>query len=116
MYNAIAGTNYPIQNGAIITNEDGEVGTLSFNTANNNLVDTRLGLVDSLTLDAIINGDDNNIKRNLRDLVKGIDPKKIIFRQNTSIKQKASANINALNDEEGSVSPEKLLHHKEWIC
>lgn len=110
MYNAIAGTNYPIQNGAIITNEDGEVGTLSFNTDNNNLVDTRLGLADSLTLDAIINGDDNNIKRNLRDLVKSIDPKEIIFRQNTSIKQKASANINALNDEEGFVSPEKLRY------
>lgn len=105
---SILDSSSSISNNTIVINNQNEVGTVSIDS--NNLVDTRLGLADSLTLDAIINGDSNNLKRNLRDLVKGIDPKEIILRQNTSIKQKAAINANAVDEDEGFISPEKLRY------
>lgn len=97
----------PKEGEVIATDQNGNLGVIS-PKSNNPYVDTSFTLSESLTMDAMINGDDWHIKTNLRDAINRADPLELLHETNSRIKEQAKDVASA--SDEGIVSPEKLRY------
>ena len=104
-----------VQNGKIITDKDGKLETVKvankFGEAPNK-EDGKIGLEDSLELDAIINGDETGLKKTAANFVRKFNPVHILRDMNDITKAKAKAINEAYDKSEGIMSPDKLSHYR----
>lgn len=104
-----------VQNGKIITDDDGKLEAVKvadkYGEAPNK-EDGKIGLEDSLELDAIINGDSTGVKKTAAQFVRRMNPVHVLRDMNDITKEKAKAINEAYDKSEGMLNPDKLSQYR----
>lgn len=102
-----------IQDGKLVTDKDGKLKEVVYKP-DGEVPNPELGeikLSDSLSLDSIINGDNNGIKHTLKQIVDSFHPIGQIKQMNDATKKAAAYNA-AYDESEGFMTPDKLSQYR----